>query len=150
MIDGKSKPQKGINNTTSYTILKKWFLNKIDDDVITESFVKQINIMNVLCMLARDNKMCVFINNYYNNWNIMNIDKIEVLKSLKQMIRDFGVKSLKFSYLRINKNTLNKNILQFFPLLKNKEIEFLMELVKSDSRVNSIHETLGLAINQNK
>lgn len=119
-------------------------------NVITPDILKSSGPLNqryVVSMFMKNPKMCLYLNNHFNNINLWYIDKETLFKFLKKAIIDFKVRrgDLFFMKSKRSKEILAEKLTQKFPLLKIEEIRLLSDIIESSSQRDSVYNSFGLS-----
>ena len=146
----KTKKKTGANSVSPYRILTDWFLSetKEDLDIIT---VKALNPISILSMFGTHGNLTIFLNKYFNNYNLHTLDRMQFFRMLKEMVKEKQIGRYNFSFFRHIKEQKDiTKIHKKFPMLKRNEIPKLMELIKDTDDEDGINEILGLTKSRKK
>lgn len=137
-----SKPKK-IN---PYKLFQDWLFNVMPDPPFPEECLKGINKRAVLASLGKLDGVTIYMDEHFNNFDLMNLDDIEFYKFVRvHIIKKFKVGKWDLSFFKSEKKNKNlKELQKSFPYLKQPEIEVFMELVKDDEDCDMLYESLGM------
>ena len=131
-----------------YSILKNWLLNNRNNMNVPEE-CKFLSILSILAMFSNHGEITIYLNDTFNNFNITKYNSEDFLKMLKNIIHNnrnkFDFNS--FSFLNIKKKKEDecvyyKNLIRYFPFLKEYEVDNLYEYIKEDENYTSFLERI--------
>lgn len=131
------------NKINPWNELKKWFITPNYE--IEDWIFQSLNNRSIIAMFSTMRDGTIFINDYFNNFNIIYLNTKELCQFLKEEIcLKFNIQYRDFSYLKtIKKDELTEKMLNYFPNLKRTEIEFFLELI-NDKDKEILDDVLGL------
>lgn len=125
-----------------YSIFKDWLLGTIDE--LPDHVKKAINPKSVLQMFGSMGDLTIFLNEYFNNYNIMSLDQMELYGFLKEMVKKHKVNKYGFSFFYSTKQEKDiKELRRLLPHLKFFEISELIEKCKENEEDDFL-SSLGL------
>ncbi|MCK5018182.1 MAG: hypothetical protein KAS32_14090 [Candidatus Peribacteraceae bacterium] len=151
-INLKTKKSKKTKTKTStkpsispYRLLTDWFLNSHPQAKLEDWVIKAVNPRTALCMFGNIPKLTMFLNQTFNNFDIMYLDRLEFYKFLKSMVQRFKMQRRDFSfYFTERGNKSLKELHPIFPGLKLYEISMFLELAQDDSEYESLLDSIGM------
>lgn len=99
----------------------------------------------VLSMFLRHESLNSYLNEYFNNFNLRNLDKEEFLKFIKKCVIDFRVRKSDIVFYKFKKQDKLFNILRGkFPQFKNNDISLMCELIERSDDKDVIYQSIGM------
>jgi len=99
----------------------------------------------VISLFLRNGNINKFLDKYLNNIGLRYINKQELFHFVKKVIQECHVKKYDLMYYeRPEKNQLFDKLRDKLPILKDDDINLLVEQITSSSNSASIYESLGL------
>lgn len=127
-----------------YKIFKEWLLNPYPKAELPEEILKAINPKSVLHMFGSLGSITIFLDEYFNNFEMMCCNPIEFYLFLKELVQKHGIKKYDFSFFSsMKRDKTIRDIHRKLPFLKRYEIYDLIERCKEDEN-NPFLENLGL------
>lgn len=104
-----------------------------------------INFQYILNLFILNRKLCIYLNEYFNNTNIWYLDKEEFFKFIKKCIYDFKVQKNSFPFFsnRNSKHKLFDILRKKCPELKLTDIATLCNIIDSHEDKDEIYRGLG-------
>ena len=128
-----------------YKIFSEWLLNPCPDAELSEDVIKAINPKTALCMFGKVGGVTVFLDKYFNKFEVMLLKPLEFYLFLKSLVKKYKIKKYDFSYFPTMKRDKTLTEIQMkLPHLKKSEISYLLEKCKNDPRSDSFFESLGI------
>jgi len=128
-----------------YSEFKEWLLNSYPKAVLSEEVIRAINPKTVLHMFGNLGGITIFLDDYFNNFNVMNCNPIEFYKFLKDIVQKHKIRKYDFSFFySMKKDKIIIELQKKLPYMKKYEIYDLLEYCKEDSDNDSFLENLGL------
>lgn len=128
-----------------YNEFKEWMLNPYPNAKLSEDIIKSINPKTVLHMFGNMGDITIFLDEYFNNFDLMYCNPLEIYVFLKQLVQKFNIKKYDFSFFySMKKDDFILKLHKKFPYMKVYEIYDLLEYCKEDSDNESFLENLGL------
>lgn len=127
-----------------YRLFKDWLLNTYPDAELSEDVLKAINPKSVLHMFGSLGEITIYLDEYFNNFEMMCCDSLEFYKFLRDIVQKHNIGKYDFSFFASAKrDKVIQEIHRKLPLLKRYEIYDLIERCKEDEN-NPFLENLGL------
>jgi len=134
-----------MTQKSPYSEFKDWLLNSYPYAKLSEEVIKAINPKTVLHMFGSLGDITVFLDDYFNNFDLMYCDPLEFYNFLKQLVQKYNVNKYDFSFFySMKKDDLILKLQKKLPHMKKYEIYDLLEYCKEDSNNDSFLENLGL------
>lgn len=128
-----------------YNEFKDWLLNSYPDAKLSETVIKTINPKTVLHMFGNMGDITIFLDDYFNNFDLMICNPLEFYIFLRQLVQKYNIKKYDFSFFySMKKDDLILKLQKKFPCMKKYEIYELLECCKEDTDNDSFLENLGL------
>jgi len=128
-----------------YRELKEWFLNSYPGSKLSEDVIRAINPKTVLHMFGNLGGITIFLDGYFNNFDLMYCNPLEFYKFLKDIVQKHRIKKYDFSFFySIKKDDIIIKLQKKLPLMKKYEIYDLLEYCKDDLENDSFLENLGM------
>ena len=128
-----------------YRVFKDWLLNSYPNAKLSEETLKAINPKSVLHMFGSLGGITIYLDEYFNNFELMKCNPIEFYDFLKQLVQKHHIGKYDFSFfISMKRDKGIKEIQRKLPLLKKYEIYDLIERCKEDEENKSFLENLGL------
>jgi hypothetical protein len=128
-----------------YNLLKEWFYSP-DSIKLDENIIKALNPISVIQMFGSLNKITIFIDKYFNNYEIVKLDHYEFYKELKNIVNEKKIGRYDYSfYKHIKQDKLLKELHKKFPYLKKYEIDTLFKSIKNEDMLEQLEYTLGIS-----
>lgn len=141
---GEKQKPKGPSQSP-YTALTTWMLSPAEEAVLEDWVVNALNPAMVLCMFGRIKGVTVFLNEYFNDYNIYTMNKKEFFIFLKEIVQKKKITKNDLSYLKHHKEDKElSNIHKKFPMLKRYEVYQFLEELKKDEMYEEVLYALGL------
>jgi len=143
----KTKKKKTkIKTKSPYMEFKEWLFNPYPNAKLPDHVLKIVNARTVLCMFGNLGKLTIFLNKYFNKFNITYLNKEEFFIYIKYIIQKFRIDKRQFSFYKSEQRDTSYVDIhsKFFPHLKKYELNLLMELIKTDDDYDRIMESFGL------
>lgn len=97
----------------------------MDEDVL-----RSINHRSALCMFGNLHDITIYLNEYFNTFDVSKLDKLEFFTFLKSIVKTNRLSAKDFSFYAFGgKEKLRKEIMSKFPYLKPYEINLLVEKI---------------------
>jgi hypothetical protein len=131
--------------TSPYNEFKEWLLNPYPNSTLKEDIIRAINPKTVLHMFGCFGEITIFLDEYFNKFELMNCNPIEFYIFLKEVVQNNRIGKYDFSYFYSMKK--DKEIIKLqrkLPYMKKYEIYNLLEYCKDDSENDSFLENLEL------
>jgi len=118
-------------------------------NVITPDILKPSGPLNqryIISMFMKNPKMCLYLNEHFNNMGIWYLDKETLFKFLKRCIIDFKVRRGELLFMKSvkNKEKLVDKLEERFPLLKHGDVQLLYDIIEKSDQKDSIYHSFGL------
>lgn len=105
-------------------------------------------ISNLYCisLFMKCGKLNHYLNQYLNNFGLFYIPKDEMFKFIKKCVRDYKIskKDIWYYSKRQKKNDLYDVLSGRYPLLKEYEIYYIIDIINNSKEKNQILQGLGL------
>ena len=130
---------------SSYTILNNWFYDgsketTIPDEVIKDKSIGQMYLLNFF----KSSAYGMVISKLFNNWGLFELDRIEVLKFMKECILLSGFKQPFFQRVPPKKSKLVDEFKSKYPFLKKEELFMIVDIVDNSEEKEQVYEMFGL------
>jgi hypothetical protein len=133
------------NEISPYTLLNRWLYDGSNKTEMDESLREDKSIgPQYLLYYFKDSVYNLTINRIFNNYNIYKLDRLEILKFLKQCVLKTGYKPTFLPRYNDNESKISKLLKQRFPYYKKDDINLLVDYIDKSDQKDSIYETLGL------
>ena len=128
-----------------YAIFKEWLFDGDMRSEIPEICLSVINKRTALSMLGRAGNVTIFVDKYFNNYEMMKLDDAEFFKFMKELVvtKEFGKYDFSFFKSASPDKDLKELRKKLF-FLKLYEIELLLEVAKNDDEFDAFEEALGI------
>jgi len=128
-----------------YRELKEWMLNSYPNAKLSEEVLRAINPKTVLHMFGSLGGITIFLDDYFNNFDLMYCNPLEFYNFLRSIVQKHRIKKYDFSFFySLKKDELITKLQRKLPYMKKYEIYDLLEYCKDDTENNSFLENLGL------
>lgn len=137
--------KKKVTKISPYREFRDWLLNPMPNKELPMNVIKAINPRSVLCMFGNLHGVSIFLNEYFNTFDVMALPQIEFYKFLKDIVHKHNITPRDFSFYYSEKH--NKSLKELnckFPFLKRHELSTFLEDVKDDPEAEALYESLGL------
>jgi len=132
-------------NVSPYKIFKEWLLNPYPDAELPDVIIRAINPKTVMYMFGKLGEITIFLDEYFNNYDIMYCNPIELYDFLREIVQKYNIKKYEFSFFMSMKTDKLINRLQRkLPYLKKYEIYDLLERCQQDPDNDSFLENLNM------
>ncbi len=133
------------NKVSIWNILNKWLY----DGSYTSEFPKQLIDDKIigpqyLLYYFKDSVYNLWINEHFNNYGIFQLNKVEILKFIKECILECGYRPKIMPKIRSDKSKIFKILKKRYPYFKNDDVDLLVEKIDCSAEKDRIYETLGL------
>lgn len=127
---------------------QNWLFDGKKKSKIPEELTKSnspISHLFAIRMFRNNGRLNHYLNNYLNSYDVFQVDREELFYFLKKCVIDYKIKRNSIPYFKGFKKDKQFNILRSqFPLLKNHEIDLLMEIIQKSDNKNELMVGLGL------
>jgi hypothetical protein len=135
------KEKKPVSN---YTLLTRWLFDgskstQIPDDVVNDKSISQMYILYYFQMSHYN----LYINKYFNNYNLFSIDRLDIFRFMKQCIQLTGYKPPFIKREPKTKNKMVDALKERYPYLKKEEVFMLVDYIDKSEDKDSIYEMFG-------
>lgn len=129
-----------------YHEFKLWLNNPAPQVPLKEEVIKAINKRAVLGSLGTYGGVTIFLNEWFNTYDMMELDDMEFYRFIKDIIQKFKVNVYKdFSYFKSEKKDKQlAEIHKYFPYLKKEEVSLLLDIIKEDEEYDQFMDYIGL------
>ena len=104
-----------------------------------------ISSIFLLKSIINNAKLNYYLNTYLNNYSISILDKEELFFFYKKCIVDFKISRRDIHYSKyIYENKLSTIVKNKYPMLKNPDIELLVDIINNSKDKDSIYTSFGL------
>lgn len=133
-----------MSNLNPFNEFKKWLTCRIDYE-LDESVISSISYLAALVMFSRFNDLTVFLNDNFNNYRLVKLDKLEFFKFLKTICDKNKISYNDLVYIKFTKDKekINTDLKKKFPFIKTDEFKFI------EKELMSLDETKDLLSNKN-
>jgi len=131
--------------SSPYREFTRWLFNTVPNVELEDWVVKVLNPRSVLCMFGNLNDITIFLNDYFNSFDVMYLDDREFYNFLKAVVHRYNINWKDLSFYKHAK--MDKSVIELqkqLPILKKEEIYQLLEYSKEDPEHQSFMESLGL------
>lgn len=140
---------KSQNKGSPYKVFENWLQDRSNND-LEEWVVKSLNPAMVLGMFGGLKRGTIFLNKYFNSYNVFKFPTNKLFQAFKQTYKKSGGRKSNLTFLKVSfkKQSVNK-LLEYFPHLKNYEAKLLLEkleLISDKEEYQSFIESIGLEI----
>lgn len=136
----KSKPPKA----SPYTILNRWLHDGSKTTSVPAELKDDKVIPNtILLYYFQASKYILYMSEVFNNYNIYQLNKVDVLKFLKQSVLLSGYKPPFIERVKQDKKKIAKVLRLKFPYFKEYEIYHLIDIIDNSDEKDRVYETLG-------
>jgi hypothetical protein len=133
-------------NKSPYQVFKEWLLDGDAHSDIPEVCLSVLNKRTALCMFGNLGGITIYLNKYFNTYEMMKLSDLDFYKFLKSIVIDKKVNRYEFSFYKHEKeDTSTKKLQEKLPTLKTYEIEFLLDAASNDAEYEGFKEALGIA-----
>lgn len=120
-----------MSKVSPYKLFKDWLINPndipLDDDVL-----RTINQRSALCMFGNLYNITVYLNEYFNTFDVMKLDKYEFFTFLKSIVKSNKLSYRDFSFYAFGKkDQIRREIILKFPYLKPYEINLIVDKIEN-------------------
>lgn len=137
--------KKSSYNKSPYTLLSEWFFDNNINSTLDDYVLKGTNHRAVLCMFGNLGKITIFLNDYFNAYNIMLIDKFSFYKMLKEIIIKKNITKYQLSFYKLESKD-DKIIVKLkkkYPYLKSYEIDWFLKKIQGTDEYHLLMEIIG-------
>jgi len=139
------KKKSKVKKVSPYRELQDWFFNSNPNAILSESTLKGINPRAVLGSMSKLSGITVFLNEHFNNYELMKMKPIEFYKFIRSLIKKYNVGRYDFSFFKSEKQDKSlSEIHQYFPQLKRYELHNLLTLAEDDPDFEALMDSIGL------
>lgn len=145
----KSENNNGENKTTfsPYMLLNAWFRDGNMNSPLPKDIedCKAFNQSLILYYFVTSPKLFIFINKNYNNFSLFNVPTIDILKTMKEIIRFTGFKQQYTATAKKESNQLSELLWRKYPHFKKDEIMMAIDIIDNDEEMRDIvYENYGI------
>jgi hypothetical protein len=131
--------------TSPFYEFDKWLFDGNIKSELDSTVLKIMSPLVVICKFNNCGQLTLFLNKYFNNFDITKINKLDLFLYLKKLVILLKIKRYDSTFIKLSKEkTISKDIMKEFPLLKDYEISTFFELAKNDPEIKSLEESIGL------
>jgi len=135
------KENKPVSN---YTLLTRWLfdgstITQIPVEVVQDKSISQMYILYYFQM----SHLNIYIDKYFNNYNLFALDRLDLFKFLKQSIQLCGYKPPFVKKGPKIKNKLVDILKGKYPYLKKEELFMLVDFIDNSEEKDSVYEMFG-------
>jgi hypothetical protein len=128
-----------------YTILNRWLYNGSKDSPMPKELImdKVIGPQYILYYF-KDSMYNLYMNKHFNNYDIFQMDRIDILLFLKKCIILTGYRPRYVAKTKSKRSKIADILKRKMPYYKWHDIELLVSLIDKREDKDQIYETLGL------
>lgn len=128
-----------------YREFTNWLFNSVPTVELDDWVIKSLNPRSVLCMFGNLNDITIFLNDYFNKFDVMSLDNKEFYNFLKSIVFKYNIKWKDLSfYFHTKMDKSAAELRKQLPHLKNEEIYELLEYASDDPLFQNFIESIGL------
>lgn len=133
---------KHYNKSPSpYTLFKYWLLDGDKNSILNEDIIKSVNKLSILSIFGNMGEITLYLNENFNNYDIMYLDDLEFYKFLKSMILNRNYNFSNFTYFNLKKEKNHyKKIMKQYPYIKKYEAELLINKYDPEKLMKNFNE----------
>jgi len=130
-----------------YRMFADWLFNSVPSVQLDDWVIKAVNPRAVLCMFGKLGGITIFLNEHFNNFDIMILDRSEIYSFLRAVVQNYNIKRRDLSFYKHSKlDRTSIELQRQLIFLKKTEIYELLEYAKNDLEYPNFTESLGLNI----
>ena len=122
-----------------YREFTRWLFDGSENSVIPDEqemlkYNSPITIQYILQCLLPNSKMTIYLNKYFNNFDLYSLDKKQFMKFLKHLVLKMNLTRSDFNYKpkrEADKSDLYKKLLEKFPVLKSYDVILLCDNINN-------------------
>jgi len=138
------KKKQDDDKPSSYALLNRWLYDgSLKTELPSELIDDKLIPPTYLTYFFMSSKYIIYINEYFNNYSVYNLDKIDMFKFLKQCVLLSGYKPPYIEKEKIVKSQIEKKLKLKFPYLKINDIQLLVTEIDKSAECDIIYEQLG-------
>lgn len=127
------KKDPDVPKKSPYKEFTDWLFDGTDTTVLSESTIKALNPAMILQMFSLSEKITMYLNKNFNNYEIYTMDREKLFGFLKHIVQKRKIKRSELCYFQHFKEDKDiKNLWTKFPYLKRNEISMLIESMDED------------------
>lgn len=128
-----------------YTILNRWMYNgSLNSSMPTELINDKSIGPQYILYYFKDSMYNLYMNKHFNNYDIYQMDRIDILKFLKKCIILTGYRPRYTPKLKSTRSKIAQILKRKMPYYKWHDIELLVSMIDKGDDKDQIYETLGL------
>lgn len=110
-----------------FTEFKNWLFDYNLNSPYNTDFNKAINPVTVLGMFANHYDLTIYLNTYYNRYEVFSINREDFFKMLKELIIDYNINKNNTTFMPMMVKSKSKypSLHKKFPHLKDYEVDTL-------------------------
>ena len=135
---------KSENKPSPYQILNRWLYDGSKHTVLPQELIDDKAIPPTLILYHfQASKYICYLSNLFNNFDIYQMNKVDMFKFLKRCITDTGYKPPFIQKIKTEKNKIYKVLKLKFPYLKSYDVNLLIDQIDKSEEKDAVYETLG-------
>ena len=128
-----------------WTLLNRWLYDGSKSSPMPKELIEDKTIgPQYILYYFRNSIYNLWINEHFNNYDVYQLDRIGVLKFLKQCILDTGYKPKIFPRYKTQQTKIGKVLKKKYPYFKTDDIDLLVKKIDLSADKDRVYETLGL------
>jgi len=128
-----------------WTLLNRWLNDGSKSSKMPKELISDKSIgPQYILYYFKDSIYNIWFNEHFNNFGIYQIDRIDMIKFLKQCVLDTGYKPPFLPRYKNTKTKISVILKKKYPYFKMDDINLLVKEIDSSEECKQIYETLGL------
>ena len=128
-----------------WTVMNRWLYDGSKTSPFPKELIDDKSIgPQYILYYFRDSIYNLVINKLFNNYSMFSLDRVEVLKFLKESVMLSGYKPKFIPRYKDTKSKIGKILKAKHPYLKWQDINLWVELIDKSDDKDQIYETVGL------